>query len=772
MSTAWLKQYKEKFLPKQGSDFFKDLIGGIIVALVSIPISMGYAQIAGLPMQFGLYGSVIPIFLFGLLTSSHDFVFGVDAAPAALTGAVLATMGITAESEDAMEVVPLIALFTAVWLILFYLLRAGQVVQYISEPVMGGFVSGICCTIILMQIPKLFGGTAGTGEGIELIKHIVEQCSHFNGLSLVLGLATIVIILVSRHFIPKIPMSVLMMLVGVAVTVMFPIENLGVKLLPEVQSGFPGVHLPSFSHISNFTDMAFSSLSIAVVIMAESLLASKGNAMKDGYKLNTNREILSYAVGNLASAVTGCCPVNGSVSRTGIVRQFGAKSQWLSIFAAVTMLGVLYFGTGIIQFMPVPVLTAIVITALMGACEFHVAARLWKKSRNEFYIFVAAFLGVLLFGTVYGVVIGVVLSFVAVIIRAVVPPRSFMGVIDGRKGFYTLGRNSESKPIQNTVIYRFGGNLFFANIDTFQSDIESAVTENTKYIIVNAGAIGNVDITAADRLSMMYKDYKKKNIKFYLTEHVGEVNDQLRNYGEWEMIENGAVRMTMNLALRDAGLHLPYPTETTEPQSKEKQKKKRKLFRRVMQDELGLSQNSDILRSSRGIQAELEWAFGDDSESFKEQITEEIYKEIDRHKSLSTEKIESAEKMSHWGRLNLFDEDEFLDRLEMRLTHRTRNDPVKMHRIEDLIEMRRGIIEQRMLEMDPEVLERLKKRRLKMAEEFMKSDEEAYRRLRERRLEHIEQLRETNPSLATKYEQVYEDIFQFEETALHHLSDE
>ena len=150
-----LKNYKKEYLPK-------DILSGIIMAAVSIPISMGYAQIAGVPAVYGLYGSVLPILLFAMLSTSKQFIFGVDAAPAAIVGAALATLGVTAESAQALQYVPLIALFTGLWLLLFYLLHADKIVDFISTPVMGGFISGIAVTIIMMQIPKLMGSPAGT----------------------------------------------------------------------------------------------------------------------------------------------------------------------------------------------------------------------------------------------------------------------------------------------------------------------------------------------------------------------------------------------------------------------------------------------------------------------------------------------------------------------------------------------------------------------------------------------------------------------------------
>ena len=145
-----------------------DVITGLIIMAVSIPISMGYAQIAGLPAVYGLYGSVFPILLFALFSTSPQFVFGVDAAPAALVGSALLGMNIEGGSKEALAVVPVLTFFVAVWLFAFYLMHAGKLVNYISEPVMGGFITGICTTIILMQVPKLMGGSAGTGEFLEL----------------------------------------------------------------------------------------------------------------------------------------------------------------------------------------------------------------------------------------------------------------------------------------------------------------------------------------------------------------------------------------------------------------------------------------------------------------------------------------------------------------------------------------------------------------------------------------------------------------------------
>ena len=501
-----LKNYKKEY-------FKKDIFSGIIMAAVSIPISMGYAQIAGLPAVYGLYGSVFPILFFALFSASRQFIFGVDAAPAAIVGAALVSLGIESGSKEAMQYVPVIALLTGLWLLLFYFLKAGRIVDFISTPVMGGFISGIALTIILMQIPKILGGKAGSGELPELAHHIFETCKEINWLSVALGVGALVFLRLAGKLIPKFPMAIVIMAVGVVATLLFHVDEQGVVLLDAVESGLPSFHCFKFAGI-DWTQAAGRSLMIAAVIMSETLLSENNFALKNGYKIDENKEILACAAGNLASACVGCCPVNGSISRTSMNEQYEGKTQAVSITAGAVMAVVLVCATGFIGYLPVPVLTAIVISALMNVVELHLAIRLFKVSRNEFYIFVAACISVLFLGTIYGVVIGLLLSFIAVVLRATNPPRAFYGMIPDKEAYYDLKRNRNAYPIKNTIIYRFSENLFFANIKIFQSDIESSIKEDTKVVIVDAGAINSIDITAADRLEMMAKNFDKQGIHF------------------------------------------------------------------------------------------------------------------------------------------------------------------------------------------------------------------------------------------------------------------
>lgn len=670
-----LKNYDRKNL-------IKDIIAGIIIMAVSIPISMGYAQIAGLPAVYGIYGSVFPILAFALFSTSPQFIFGVDAAPAALVGSALLSLNIELGSDEAIAAVPVMTFFVAVWLLAFYFMKAGKLVNYISAPVMGGFITGICTTIILMQIPKIMGGSSGTGEFFELAEHIYETLKHANIPSVIMGVIALVILLVSKKLIPKFPMAVVLMFAGTIITLNMPIRDWGINTLSAVEPGLPKWSIPDFSIISIQQTITIS-LSVAVVIMAETLLAENSFAQKNNYRINDNQEILAFSVGNFMAAFTGCCPINGSVSRTAMGEQYQAKTQLTGIVAGLSMIVLLICGTGFIGYLPIPILTAIVISALLGATEFDLAARLWKLSRTEFLIFVGAFLGVLLLGTINGVLIGIILSFTEMIIRTSKPSRCFLGIQPGHRHFRDLKEGNQIHAIEGVIIYRFSSNLFFANIGVLQRDIEDSIKPDTKAVILDASGIGSIDITAADRLAMLYKSLKEKGIRFYMTEHIAKVNEQIRTLGLGYMIEEGRVRRTIHIALKDMGIARPYPLEGG-----------------IENEERSASRK----RADNKVQ-EFVWAFGAESE---EQIEKQIVLQIQQLK-----KTGDIEKLFHgsWSHMDAFDEDEWLEHLEEHLKEIVNISGKDEKSIATRFEEHRKEIHERIKNEHPEMAERFKKRR-------------------------------------------------------------
>ena len=665
-----------------GKNLSKDILTGLIIMAVSIPISMGYAQIAGLPAVYGLYGSVFPIILFGLFSTSPQFIFGVDAAPAALVGAALVEMGIQSGSKQAMAVVPVLTFFVAVWLFVFAFLKAGKLVNYISAPVMGGFITGICSTIILMQVPKILGGTAGTGEFFELAKHIGQTAKHVNVPSIFLGVVSLVILLVAKKLVPKFPMAVVLMAAGACYTRFGNVQELGIQTLSKVETGLPKWQIPDFSAVS-IREAVTVSLSVAVVIMAETLLAENNFAQKNGYRIDDNQEIFAFSVGNFLAAFTGCCPINGSVSRTAMGEQYQGKTQLTSLVAGLSMIVLLLCGTGFIQYLPVPVLTAIVISALLGATEFDLMARLWKVSRTECMIFVGAFLGVLLLGTINGVLIGILLSFAEVIIRTAKPSTCFLGIQPGHKHFRDLKESSQIHALSGVLVYRFSSNLFFANVQMLKNDIEDHIKPDTKAVILDAGGIGSLDITAADCLKRLHQSLKEKGIRFYMTEHISDVNEQLRKLGLGYLIEEGCVRRTIHIALKDMGINRPYPLE----------------------DGVDNGDRSASRKRADNRVQEFVWAFGSDAEK---QIERQIEKQIAQLKESG-----DIENLLHgrWAHMEELDEDEWLEHLEEHLKEIVNISGKDEHTLAMQIEEHRKQVHDRIAKNHPELAERFRERR-------------------------------------------------------------
>lgn len=335
----------------------------------------------------------------------------------------------------------------------------------------------------------------------------------------------------------------------------------------------------------------------------------------------------------------------------------------------------------------------------------------------------------LVFGTIYGVVIGLLLSFVAVVLRATNPPRSLRGMIPGKEAYYDLKRNRNAYPIRHTVIYRFSENLFFANIKVFQTDIENSIKEDTKVVIVDAAAINSIDITAADRLEMMAENFERKGIKFYITEHSENVNEQMRKLGIGHLIEEGKVRRTILAALQDAGIPSMGTTAGAD-------KARDPLVWMPWQLEIPAAvhavHEAMVPAEEENTLEEFAWAFGDDAVEEMEKKVHQVMEQI--HKLPDLERLADVgfeEKLKNWHSLGVLDEDEILRRMEMHLDELPENLRGDRKVILQLIEKRRRKIEQQLLLHHPEIVEHLKKSRERLEKRLEKQNPEAARKLHE-----------------------------------------
>ncbi len=546
---ASMKHYKAEYLPK-------DVMAGVVVAALTIPIALGYAQVAGLPAIYGLYGSMLPLLVFALFTSSPNLVFGMDAAGSAITGSVLMGAGVVFQSTEALTMVPLISLMAGIWLLLFALLKVGKFVNFVSLPVMGGFITGIAVSIMAGQVVQMAGVPFSHGEFLESLIDLLAGLVEGQVVlwSVALGLLTVAVLETFKRVAPKVPM-VLFVLVGAIIAAeCIDFDSLGVASLGELSSGLPsfGFPLPTIAQCESALTM---SLMVAVVVAIESILADNNFAQKDGYRLDDNREIASFGVGNLLAGLCGASPASASVSRTAAAKQYDAKTQLSNVVAVVCILVVCLFFTPYLSKLPQPVLAGIVFSALCSVVELPLAARLRRVSRAEFWVFVIVMGSVLLVGIIFGVAMGVLMSFFLLLRKSLDPPRYFIGVVPGTNAFASVRPDSSAQPIVNIVYYRFAGSLFFANCETLRDDIDAAVTDKTKAIFLDASMISSVDVSAGDRLASLINSYEQRGIPFYLIGMDDIFSRQITRYEiEMDLSKHAHIAPTAVQALEHSGL--------------------------------------------------------------------------------------------------------------------------------------------------------------------------------------------------------------------------
>ena len=544
------KGYKAAYLKN-------DIIAGVMVAALTIPVAMGYAQVAGLPPIYGLYASLLPVLGYAVFASSPQLIFGADASASAITGSALAAFGIAAASGQAIATAALLSFFTAVFLILFAIFRLGRFADYISMPVMSGFLSGIALSIMLGEVPKVLGIPSGGDGFLSNVKAIATGIGGASLLSLALGAGTVALILLGKRLVPKFPAGLMVMALGTALCALLRLDKQGVAVVGDIPRGLPALSLPNFTAADNLGGAAGAGLVVAVVIFADSLMSARSFAARGRYKLDNNREIFAFGVSNLLASLSGCSPTSASLSRTAAAEQYKGKTQMVSLVAVAAIGLVVSFLGGLLYYMPQPLLGGVVLAALAGVVDVKVVRGLWRQSRSEAGIWLASALGVFLVGVLFGVLLGVLLSFIDVILRITKPPQAYLGVIQGREGYYDLATHKRARPLPGVVIYRFSARLFFANFSLFQAGVKQAVAANHPHaLIVDASGINSIDVSAAEQLARLLNWLCDQDVVYFFAGQTEALNQQLEDFGLSALAMDGRLTKTVGAAL-DAYHALP-----------------------------------------------------------------------------------------------------------------------------------------------------------------------------------------------------------------------
>jgi len=516
-----------------------DVIAGLTVWAVLVPEALAYASIAGVSPVVGLYAAPGALVLYAVFGSSRQLVTGPGAATAALSAAAVGDLA-AGGSGAFVQLTITLAITVGIIAILAGLLRLGFLATFISAPVMKGFIIGLSLTIIVGQISKLFGIPKGEGDFFQQLWDFLTHLGQTSGLTLLVGVLSLALVLGLKRWLPIVPGSLVTVLVGIVAVSVFALDEHGVAIVGQIQSGLPSFGLPDVA-ASSYLQLAPTAIAVMLVGFAEGLGAAKTYAEKNHYEIDPNRELIALGAANLGAGLCSGMVVEGSLSKTAVNASAGGRTQLSGLVAAAITVLTLLFLTGLFENLPEATLAAVVIAALIDLIDVPSLVRLYRlhttglsriygfAARPDFISALATLLGVLIFDTLPGLFIGIGVSIALLLYRASRPNIAVLGKVPGSATDYAdIRRNPGNRPVPGIAVLRVESGLFFANADAIRKEVLAHAVKGTKAIVLDGQTVPFIDVTAAQMLSALAEDLKGDGIEFVLARDVGQVRDVIK----------------------------------------------------------------------------------------------------------------------------------------------------------------------------------------------------------------------------------------------------
>jgi high affinity sulfate transporter 1 len=519
----------------------KDLVAGVVLTTLLVPQGMAYAELAGLPPITGLYTTIMCLLGYAVFGPSRILVLGPDSSLGPMIAATILPLVVAGgDPERAVALASMLALMTAAVMIAAGVAGLGFVADLLSKPTMIGYMNGLALTIIVGQLPKLFGFSVD-GEGL-----IGEFVGFVQGLTqgdvvpaaAAVGIGGIVVILALNRWLPKVPGVLVMVVLAIAVSAALELGERGVSLIGVLPEGFPPLTVPSIGW-SDVGPLLAGALAISLVSLADTISTASSFAGRTGQEVHGNQEMIGIGVANLAAGLFQGFPVSTSASRTAVAERAGARSQLTGVTGAALIVVMIVFLPGLFRDLPQSALAAVVITAALSLADLPATARLWHQRKVEFSLSIVAFLGVALLGVLPGIGIAVGLSILNVFRRSWRPYQTTLGRVDGLPGYHDVRSYPDAHLLPGLVIYRFDAPLFFANAKTFRDEVTSLARAEPapRWILVAAEPITDVDTTAADVLFDLDRFLDEHGQAVVFAELKDPVRRKIERYGLAREIE-------------------------------------------------------------------------------------------------------------------------------------------------------------------------------------------------------------------------------------------
>ncbi len=510
-------------------------MAGLVLTAILVPVGMGYAEAAGLPAIYGLYATIVPLIAYAIFGPSRILVLGPDSSLAAIIAATIVPLA-AGDPDRLVALAGALALLTGGLCILAGLARFGFITDLLSKPVRLGYLNGIALTVIIGQLPKLLGfSSSGDNliqETISLVQGVAQGMTNWT--SFAIGASCLAIVLIFKRRWPKIP-GVLIAVVGATIVVgVFDLAvTAGVSVVGPLPQGLPSFQIPVVS-LADLGALAAGAIAITLVSFADTSVLSRTFALRGGYTVDQNQEMIALGAANVAAGLFQGFSISSSSSRTPVAEQAGAKTQLTGVVGAVCIALLLVFAPTLLQNLPNAALGAVVIAACLSLVDIQGFVRLYRLRRGEFVLAIVCFLGVALIGVIQGIFIAVGLALLGFIWRAWRPYDAVLGRVEGLKGYHDVTRYPEAKRIPGLVLFRWDAPLFFANAEVFREHVLQAIADAptpTKWVVVAAEPVTDIDVTAAEALSALDDDLQNAGIELCFAEMKDPVKDRLKQYG-------------------------------------------------------------------------------------------------------------------------------------------------------------------------------------------------------------------------------------------------
>jgi high affinity sulfate transporter 1 len=521
-----LSQYQAAWLPH-------DLMAGLVLTTMLVPVGIAYAVASGIPGIFGLYATIVPLLAYAVFGPSRILVLGPDSSLAPVILAVVAPLS-NGDAARAVTVASTMAIVSGLVCVLIGLMRLGFVTELLSKPIRYGYMNGIALTVLISQLPKLAGFSIESSGPVRDAARIVDAVlrGQLNWTAFAVGATTLAAILVLKRF-KRIP-GLLIAVVGatVVVGVLGLDQSAGVNVLGPLPQGLPSFDLPWIG-FADLQQVVIGGCAVAMVAFADTSVLSRTYAARTRSQVDPNQEMIGLGAANLAAGLFQGFPISSSSSRTPVAEAAGARTQLTGIVGAVAVATLLLAAPDLLKSLPNSALAAVVIASAIGLFEFNDLRRIFRIQRWEFWLSMLCFAGVAAFGVIPGIGLAIVVSVIEFLWDGWRPHDAVLGRVDGIRGFHDLKRYPKARLIPGLVLFRWDAPLFFANAEFFHQRVLDAVAHSptpVRRIVVTAEPVTSIDVTSADMLAELEASLRASGIEMRFAEMKDPVKDKLRRF--------------------------------------------------------------------------------------------------------------------------------------------------------------------------------------------------------------------------------------------------